>query len=83
MITISLLDARIGLNLKCRELFKNEKIAKEIYSYLCDGLEECEAVPVVRCEDCKCKDKYENFCRRFLREINPSDYCSYAERKEE
>lgn len=44
MITISLLDARIGLNRKCRELFDNEKIAKEIYSYLCDGLEECEEV---------------------------------------
>lgn len=38
---------------------------------------------LVRCKDCKCKDKYENFCRRFLREIDPSDYCSCAEGREE
>lgn len=48
-----------------------------------EGLPSIDAVPVVRCEDCKCKDKYENFCWRFLREIDPSDYCSYAEGKEE
>lgn len=42
MITIRLLDARRGLNLKCRELFKDEKIAEEIYRFLCDGIEECE-----------------------------------------
>lgn len=44
MITIKLIDARRELSLKCRELFKNERIAKEIYSYLCDGLEECDEV---------------------------------------
>ena len=42
MTTIRLLDARIGLNQKCRELFRNEKIAEEIYRYLCDGIEECD-----------------------------------------
>lgn len=42
MITIRLLDARRGLNLKCRELFRDEKIADSIYRYLCDGIEECE-----------------------------------------
>ena len=42
MTTIRLLDARRGLNLKCRELFRDEKIADEIYRYLCDGIEECE-----------------------------------------
>lgn len=42
MITIRLLDARRGLNLKCRELFKDEKIAEGIYRFLCDGIEECE-----------------------------------------
>lgn len=35
------------------------------------------------CKECKHKDKYENFCWSFLREIDPSDYCCYAERKEE
>ena len=39
-----LLDARRGLNLKCRELFRDEKIADAIYRCLCDGIEECEAV---------------------------------------
>lgn len=42
MTTIRLLDARRGLNLKCRELFQDEKIAEEIYRFLCDGIEECE-----------------------------------------
>ena len=42
MITIRLVDARRGLNLKCRELFRDEKIADAIYGYLCDGIEECE-----------------------------------------
>lgn len=44
MITIRLIDARHGLSCKCRELFKNERIADEIYNYLCDGLEECKNV---------------------------------------
>lgn len=39
--------------------------------------------PVIRCKNCKCKDKYENFCWVLLREIDPSDYCSYAEGREE
>lgn len=34
MKTIRLLDARRGLNLKCRELFRDEKIADAIYRYL-------------------------------------------------
>ena len=42
MTTIRLLDARSGLNLKCRELFRDEKIADAIYRCLCDGIEECE-----------------------------------------
>lgn len=42
MITIKLTDARRGLYLKCRELFGDEKIAGNIYNYLCEGIEECE-----------------------------------------
>lgn len=42
MTTIKLLDARRGINLKCRELFRDEKVAETIYRYLCDGIEECE-----------------------------------------
>lgn len=44
MIAIKLVDARRGLNIKCRELFKDEKIAESIYRYLCDGIEECDGV---------------------------------------
>ena len=44
MIAIKLVDARRGLNIKCRELFKDEKIAESIYRYLCDGIEECDDV---------------------------------------
>ena len=42
MITIKLIDARRGLYLKCTELFGDEKIAENIYNYLCEGIEECE-----------------------------------------
>ena len=38
---------------------------------------------LVRCKECKHKDKYENFCWTLLREIDPSDYCSLAEREQE
>lgn len=44
MLTIKLVDARKALYEKCVELFNNEKIARSIYMYLCDGLEECERV---------------------------------------
>jgi hypothetical protein len=48
-----------------------------------DGLNfEIEHIELVKCKNCKHKDKYENFCWIFLREIDPSDYCSWAERKE-
>ena len=50
MITIKLVDARCGLNIKCRELFKDEKIAESIYRYLCDGIEECDDVEPERKE---------------------------------
>lgn len=57
MTTIKLLDARRGLNLKCRELFKDEKIAEAIYRYLCDGIEECEdAKPEQKVGKWKCSD---------------------------
>ena len=42
---IDLVQARKGLHEKCAELFHDEKIAKSIYMYLCDGIEECDAQP--------------------------------------
>ena len=76
MITIRLIDARRELSLKCRELFANERIAKEIYGYLSDGLEECDEVEPerkkgewidlwdrYRCSVCNMEHNYEeNFC---------------------
>lgn len=44
MITIRLIDARRGLHQQCESLFRDKKIADNIYWYLCDGLEECEEV---------------------------------------
>lgn len=45
MYWIKLLDARIALAAKCRELFSgDEKIAKSIYEFLCDGIEDCDFV---------------------------------------
>ena len=95
MITIRLIDARRGLHQQCESLFGDKKIADQIYRYLCDGLEECDEVELVRCADCKwfqCNmssdgylpngvDEFE--CRHWCGPCDPVDYCSYAERKEE
>ena len=42
MILIELIEARRNLWYRCKELFTDEKIAEQIYRYLCEGLEECE-----------------------------------------
>ena len=68
MLTIKLVDARKGLRKKCVELFRNERVAKDIYMYLCDGLEECDVVQPERktgrwvlkeylweCDQCGCR----------------------------
>lgn len=44
MITIRLIDARRGLHQQCESLFRDKKVADQIYMYLCDGLEECDEV---------------------------------------
>ena len=84
MITIRLIDARRELSLRCRELFTNERIAKEIYEYLCDGLEECKEVEperkkgkwihegfeasYLRCSSCGWRDYTEDY----------SNYCPHC-----
>lgn len=40
-IMINLVDARRGLQERCNELFSDERIADNMYQYLCDGIEEC------------------------------------------
>ena len=75
MITIKLLDARRGLNLKCRELFGNERIAEEIYRYLCEGIEECE-----NAEPERKTGKWimhENRSSWYCSECNADDYYAY------
>ena len=44
MLMIKLVDARKVLYDKCVELFHDKKVAESIYMYLCDGIEECDAV---------------------------------------
>lgn len=39
-----------------------------------------DLVHVVRCKDCK---NYDHGCTRYDAPIDPDDYCSYGERKEE
>ena len=41
---IKLVDARKNLHEKCVELFHDKEVAKSIYMYLCDGIEECDAI---------------------------------------
>ena len=41
---IKLVDARKNLHEKCVELFHDKEVAKSIYMYLCDGIEECDEV---------------------------------------
>ena len=41
MILIGLVEARRSLLNRCKELFTDEKIAEQIYRYLCEGLDEC------------------------------------------
>jgi hypothetical protein len=59
--------------------------------HIIDTAPEIDAVPVVRCKDCKFKntswydkrDMLEEFCRWDRDESpNDDDYCSYGERKE-
>lgn len=77
MTTIKLVDARRGLNLKCRELFRDEKISEAIYRYLCDGIEECDDVEPERKKGrwkvtpiyIKCSECGESFM------LIPQNYC--------
>lgn len=51
---------------------------------LIDKVPTLDAVPVVRCKDCKYSDGCNGefgLCNRFRKVINPNGYCSYGERK--
>lgn len=44
-----------------------------------------DAVPVVRCKDCKYRDEQSANCTRFRKDwyVQSNSFCSWAERKEE
>lgn len=44
MLMIKLVDAQKEMQKRCADIYHNEMIAKDVYTYLCDGLEKCEAV---------------------------------------
>lgn len=54
-----------------------------------DAMPTIDAVPVVRCKDCKRfvddKEAVTSYCRRGLRDVyvKPDDFCSYGERKDD
>lgn len=94
-----LIDAdalRIVFTEKGSERVCGDKLCKAIISRI-DEMPTVDAVPVIRCKDCKrlgvanMKDKYGQpnpvpCCRRnghIRLGIKPDDYCSRAERKEE
>lgn len=63
---------------------------RDIYAkYMLDHMETIDAVPVVRCKDCKnnpglkTKTKDMLWCRKWQKEVRKTDFCSYGERKEE
>lgn len=56
-MTINLIDARRAVYNKCSELFGDANIAAQIYRYLCDGIEDCEAVEAEAIKHGKWEDK--------------------------
>ena len=47
-----------------------------------DNAPTVDAVPVIRCRECKHSDAY-NHCTRLSIWNKPEDFCSYAERKDD
>ena len=65
----------------------NEKLYSENdIREMIDMMPTVDAVPVVRCRECRFRDRF-GFCRRWLWQKAPKmeddEYCSGAERKEE
>ena len=70
VLMIKLVDARKGLHEKCVELFNNEKVAESIYMYLCDGIEECDAVEPEQFNPCTVCQEFDCSGCKFRREAN-------------
>ena len=62
------------------------KDAVHVVETLCiDEEPTVDAVPVVRCKDCKYRDEQSANCTRFRKDwyVQSNSFCSWAERKEE
>lgn len=57
-------------------------ITAETLEYMLEHAPTVDAVPVIRCRECKHSDAY-NHCTRLSIWNKPEDFCSYAERREE
>lgn len=64
-----------------REAFK--KSVEERYCKPCKAEEAVDAVPVVRCKDCKYRDGTPGQPNILCAQMHEDDFCSYGERKEE
>ena len=57
-----------------------EATAKAIHCI--ENMPSIDAVPVVRCKDCKHYDSHDHRCKVWNHGINVEDFCSRGERKE-
>ena len=54
---------------------------QEYFSNILHEFPTIDAVPIIRCKDCKKNGN--TLCPMLFTEMKDTDYCSYAERKEE
>ena len=73
----------------CKDCKTNVRDCKYDYVYtkmdFCGWLDDAptvDAVPVVRCKDCTEYQQNFHWCRLHDGEMQPTDYCSYGERKD-
>lgn len=64
-----------------REAFK--KSVEERYCKPCKAEEAVDAVPVVRCKDCKYRDGTPGQPNILCAQMHEDDFCSYGERRAE
>lgn len=55
----------------------------EVSEPILKSLPAVDAVPVVRCRDCNEYQQNFHWCKLHDGEMQPTDYCSYGERREE
>ena len=80
---------------KARECFSGDGVTGAVMQRMFDSLPTIDAVPVVRCRDCKWFNHYTMECESddvatdheggasFSINFGPDDFCSYGQRKED